>query len=479
MNLDRNLLTEKWSPILEHSKFDSITDEYKKKVTAVLLENQTNYLAELHNVERDFASGSQSLLTEAPTNATGADGFTSAHNATGPNAGYDPVLISLIRRSTPQLMAFDVCGVQPMTAPSQLIFALRSLYGTDRDPATAVETFYNEVNTGHASGKAAQTGENPGLLNALADGPDGDNSTAGDNEGAVTGNLENNSVYSVLQGYGTDTLEDLGDGTAFREMSISIEKHNVVAKARALKAQYSLELAQDMKAIHGRDAEQELASTLSTEIMAEINREVIRTIYIVAKTGAQTNTNQAGYYDLDVDSTGRWGVEKFKGLHFQIEKECNAIGQETRRGKGNFIICSANVASALAMTGVLDFGSNPRFKNSTLPNDTQSTLAGVLNGGIKVYVDPYSANVSDQQYFVAGYKGSSPYDAGIFYCPYVPLQKVRAVDPETFQPKIGFKTRYGMTAHPHAEGLSRTASGRLQYNTNTYYRRVRVGNVAA
>jgi hypothetical protein len=446
-------LQEKWNPILEHSELDPIKDTYRKAVTSVLLENQEKFLME-----------ERGLVTEAaPTNSLGGTGFSGGSTATGPVAGFDPVLISLIRRSMPKLIAYDICGVQPMTGPTGLIFAMRSTTGTNRDiNSSGVETFFNEVNSEHSSENSAnglasntQTGSNPGLL---ADGA---------------------GQYTVGgQGMTTAQSEALGDGASnhFNEMGFSIEKVTVTAKSRALKAEYSLELAQDLKAVHGLDAESELANILSTEVLAEINREVVRTVYKIARPGAQNNTATAGVFDLDVDSNGRWSVEKFKGLLFQIERDMNAIGHETRRGKGNILICSADVASALSMAGVLDYTPALSGNAQLLPDDNSSTLAGTLNGRIKVYVDPYSANVSDAHFYVAGYKGSSAYDAGLFYCPYVPLQMVRAVGPDTFQPKIGFKTRYGMVANPFAEGLTQ-GQGALTANANRYYRRVKVTNL--
>jgi hypothetical protein len=446
-------LQEKWNPILEHNELDPIKDTYRKAVTSVLLENQEKFLKE-----------ERGLVTEAaPTNSLGGTGFSGGSTATGPVAGFDPVLISLIRRSMPKLIAYDICGVQPMTGPTGLIFAMRSTTGTNRDIANSgVETFFNEVNSEHSSENSAnglasntQTGSNPGLL---ADGA---------------------GQYTIGgQGMTTAQSETLGDGASnhFNEMGFSIEKVTVTAKSRALKAEYSLELAQDLKAVHGLDAESELANILSTEVLAEINREVVRTVYKIARPGAQNNTATAGVFDLDVDSNGRWSVEKFKGLLFQIERDMNAIGHETRRGKGNILICSADVASALSMAGVLDYTPALSGNAQLLPDDNSSTLAGTLNGRIKVYVDPYSANVSDAHFYVAGYKGSSAYDAGLFYCPYVPLQMVRAVGPDTFQPKIGFKTRYGMVANPFAEGLTQ-GQGALTANANRYYRRVKVTNL--
>ena len=446
-------LQEKWAPILDHNEIEAISDKYRKSVTSVLLENQERFLKE-----------ERGLVTEAaPTNSLGGTGFSGGSTATGPVAGFDPVLISLIRRSMPKLIAYDICGVQPMTGPTGLIFAMRSTKGTNRDiNNSAVETFFNEVDTEHSSENSAdglasndQTGSNPGLL---ADGA---------------------SNYTIGgQGMTTAQSEALGDGSSnhFNEMGFSIEKVTVTAKSRALKAEYSLELAQDLKAVHGLDAESELANILSTEVLAEINREVVRTVYKIARPGAQNNTATAGVFDLDVDSNGRWSVEKFKGLLFQIERDMNAIGHETRRGKGNILICSADVASALSMAGVLDYTPALAGNSNLLPDDNSSTLAGTLNGRIKVYVDPYSANVSDSHFYVAGYKGSSAYDAGLFYCPYVPLQMVRAVGQDTFQPKIGFKTRYGMVANPFAEGLTQ-GQGALTSNANRYYRRVKVTNL--
>ena len=448
-------LQEKWDPILEHSELDPIKDTYRKAVTSVLLENQERFLKE-----------ERGLVTEAaPTNSLGGTGYSGGSTATGPVAGFDPVLISLIRRSMPKLIAYDICGVQPMTGPTGLIFAMRSTKGTNRDiNNSAVETFFNEVDTEHSSENSAnglasntQTGSNPGLLADAAG-----NYTIGG------------------QGMTTAQSEALGDAANnhFNEMGFSIEKVTVTAKSRALKAEYSLELAQDLKAVHGLDAESELANILSTEVLAEINREVVRTVYKIARPGAQNNTATAGVFDLDVDSNGRWSVEKFKGLLFQIERDMNAIGHETRRGKGNILICSADVASALSMAGVLDYSSGINGAVGGLGNvdDNSSTLVGTLNGRIKVYVDPYSANVSDAHFYVSGYKGSSAYDAGLFYCPYVPLQMVRAVGQDTFQPKIGFKTRYGMVANPFAEGLTQ-GQGALTANANRYYRRVRVNNL--
>jgi hypothetical protein len=454
-------LQEKWAPILDYEGMDPIKDSHRRAVTAVLLENQEATLRE----EREF-------LSEGPTVSTnstaGTPGFSAG--ASSPVAGFDPVLISLIRRAMPNLVAYDLAGVQPMSGPTGLIFAMRSRYnGMSGD-----EALFNEADSAFSGqsanfnnadgftdgavgmGTTGQVGSNPGLLNP---------------EGSQDG-----TAYSVGQGLRTDNAENLGDGVegAFNEMAFSIEKVTVTAKSRALKAEYSLELAQDLKAIHGLNAEAELANILSTEILAEINREVIRTIYRVAESGAQANVANAGTFDLDTDSNGRWSVEKFKGLIFQIERDANAIAQRTRRGKGNMILCSADVASALTMAGVLDY--TPALNSNLNVDDTGNTFAGVLQGKYRVYIDPYSSNVAASQYYVAGYKGSSPYDAGLFYCPYVPLQMVRAVGQDTFQPKIGFKTRYGIVANPFAEGTG-VGGGNLNVNANRYYRRVKVANL--
>ena len=450
-------LQEKWAPILEHKSLPAIQDTYKKAVTAVLLENQEKFLREERGV----------MLSEAaPTMNTGTTssvaGFGGTATATGPVAGFDPVLISLIRRSMPKLLAYDLCGVQPMTGPTGLIFAMRSRYGTTRT-GTSNEAFYNEADSDFSGRDAAGTG---GFGSATAH--------SGTNPSA----LLDGRTYTTGRGMRTDEAETLGTGSnAFAEMNFSIEKVTVTAKSRALKAEYSLELAQDLKAVHGLDAETELANILSTEVLAEINREIVRTIYAIAKPGAQNNTANPGVFDLDVDSNGRWSVEKFKGLLFQIEREANAIGQQTRRGKGNFIVCSADVASALGMAGVLDYTPALNGNNGlTGVDDTSSTLVGTLNGRIKVYVDPYSANISANHFFVMGYKGTSPYDAGLFYCPYVPLQMVRAIGQDTFQPKIGFKTRYGLVANPFAEGTAQ-GEGALTTDANVYYRKVKVTNL--
>jgi len=456
------VLQEKWAPLLNYEGIDPIKDAHRKAVTAQLLENQEIALRE----EKEF------LHEAAPTNSVGNGGFTSSGGQTV--AGFDPVLISLIRRAMPNLVAYDLAGVQPMTGPTGLIFAMRSRFSTQ----DGTEALFNEPNSAFSSQNSSSN-----LTNGFSGGSVGFGTTGGtgltnaSNPAAL--NPEGSqaaTTYPVGQGMRTDNAEALGDADAnsFNEMAFSIEKVTVTAKSRALKAEYSLELAQDLKAIHGLNAEAELANILSTEILAEINREVIRTIYKVAESGAQTNVATAGAFDLDTDSNGRWSVEKFKGLIFQIERDANAIAQRTRRGKGNMILCSADVASALTMAGVLDY--TPALNANLNVDDTGNTFAGVLAGKFRVYIDPFAANLAADQYYVAGYKGTSPYDAGLFYCPYVPLQMVRAVGQDTFQPKIGFKTRYGIVANPFAEGTT-VGAGALTSNANRYYRRVKVQNL--
>jgi len=440
---------KKWQPVLEHSDLPKITDSYRRAVTATILENQ----------ERAQKEDAAFMTEAAPTNNTGG------------TANWDPILISLVRRAMPNLIAYDIAGVQPMTGPTGLIFAMRSRYTS----ATGAEAMFDEADTDFSGRNAAgdstsgqtaggHTGSNPGILN---DSPAG--------------------AYRKSEGMTTATAEALGDADAnsFAEMAFSIEKSTVTARSRALKAEYTMELAQDLKAIHGLDAETELANILSAEILAEINREVVRTIYLNAEKGASANsgsinTTTEGIFDLDTDSNGRWSVERFKGLMFQVEREANTIAQRTRRGKGNILITSSDVASALQMAGVLDYA--PALNNNLNVDDTGNTFAGVLNGRFKVYIDPYSANSAAKQYFVVGYKGTSPYDAGLFYCPYVPLQMVRAVGQDTFQPKIGFKTRYGLVANPFAEtgaqsGAATAVNNAGSANSNRYYRRVQVANL--
>jgi len=473
--INQEALVEKWAPLLDYDGLDPIKDNHRRMVTAVLLENQEQTQRE----EREF-------LSEQPTVTTGSSGstagFSAGATAGGPVAGFDPVLISLIRRSMPNLVAYDLAGVQPMSGPTGLIFAMRSRFtnqsGTEalfNEPNTAFSsqttTFNNDISAGYTQNEGASTG------GAVGFGTTGGTAfTAATNPAALNPEgSQASTTYPVGRGMDTEDAEALGEsGKLFNEMAFSIEKVTVTAKSRALKAEYSLELAQDLKAIHGLNAEAELANILSTEILAEINREVIRTIYKVAESGAQTNTATAGAFDLDTDSNGRWSVEKFKGLIFQIERDANAIAQRTRRGKGNMILCSADVASALTMAGVLDY--TPALNANLNVDDTGNTFAGVLQGKYRVYIDPFAANLAADQYYVVGYKGASPYDAGLFYCPYVPLQMVRAVGQDTFQPKIGFKTRYGMVANPFAEGTAQ-GLGRLAVNANRYYRRVKVQNL--
>ena len=443
-------LQEKWSPVLEHPDLPQIEDAYKRSVTTVILENQEKALRE------DAAFLSESVP---------------ASNTSGVQ-NWDPILISLVRRGMPNLIADDICGGQPMTGPTGLIFAMRARHlSMDGEEALVDET------TGAAANGFSGDFSNQNAAGTIGGGDIG----ASESNPAVLNDSPSAGTYTFATGMTTAQAEALGDSAtnAFAEMSFSIDKSTVTAVSRALKAEYSMELAQDLKAIHGLDAETELANILSTEILAEINREVVRSIYKTAEAGAQINTTTAGIFDLDTDSNGRWSVEKFKGLMFAIERDANAIGQRTRRGKGNMLIVSADVASALQMAGVLDY--TPALNNNLNVDDTSTTFAGVMNGRYKVYVDPYSANVAASQYYVVGYKGTSPYDAGLFYCPYVPLQMVRAVGEDTFQPKIGFKTRYGMAANPFAvagaEAANTAATIALTANANAYYRRVKVTNL--
>ncbi len=431
-------LQQKWNGVLDHPDLPTISDPYRKAVTAVVLENQA--------VEMQKSG----MITEN-ANQTGA----AIQN-------FDPILISLVRRSLPNLIAYDVCGVQPMTGPTGLIFAMRSRYSTQ----TGTEAFYNEANTFFSGSNAAITAAQLAQLTSLT--------LAANTTETFTSNAAAVAAMTTSQG------ENLGDGAAgntFQEMAFSIEKVTVTAKTRALKAEYSMELAQDLKAVHGLDAETELANILSTEILAEINREVIRTIYGVAKLGAQVGTTTRGIFDLDTDSNGRWMVEKIKGLAFQIEREANTIAKQTRRGKGNIMLCSSDVASALSMAGILDYNSALQGQVNLTVDDTGNTFAGTLFGRIKVYIDPYFPAGSTNEFAVVGYKGSNAYDAGLFYCPYVPLQMVRAVDTGTFQPKIGFKTRYGLVSNPFADGTAAATQGALTAQSNVYYRGFVVKNL--
>ena len=455
-------IQNKWAPVLDHDALGTIKDQHRRSVTAVMLENTEKALRE------SASHGQYQTLTETDSfvhnNLMGASSST---QGTGGIDTFDPVLISLVRRAMPNLIAYDICGVQPMTGPTGLIFAMRSRYATGGNSSvqsfnnSGAETFYNEVNTQFSSVTSGantlgqkHVGTIPGATN--------------------TSPLTAVNTYNTGYGMSTFQAEALGTdaNTAFPEMAFSIEKVTVSANTRALKAEYTMELAQDLKAIHGLDAETELANILSAEILAEINREVVRTINITAEAGAQENTTTPGIFDLDTDSNGRWSVEKFKGLMFQLEREANAIAKQTRRGKGNIVICSSDVASALQMAGVLDY--TPALNSNNLQvDDTGNTFAGILNGRLKVYIDPYALGGN---YLTVGYKGSSAFDAGLFYCPYVPLQMVRATDQSSFQPKIGFKTRYGMVANPFAEGTNQ-GLGRRAISTNKYYRRLIVNNL--
>jgi len=434
-------LIEKWSPVLDNESAGKIQDNHRKAVTAAILENQERAFAE-------EASQGQFMTEAAPTNNTTAA------------ANWNPVLIALVRRAMPNLMAYDVCGVQPMSGPTGLIFAMKSRYkSTSAGASNNDEALFNEAITGFSGDSSTtQASSSSGLNDSTATG---------------AGTIDDERATGLAaSGMPTGDAEALGStgGSAFQEMGFTIEKATVTAKSRALKAEYSLELAQDLKAIHGLDAETELANILSTEILAEINREVIRTINSQAKTGAlQSNTAINGIFNLSTDADGRWSVEKFKGLIVQLEREANVIAKETRRGKGNFIICSSDVASVLSASGMLDYA--PALATNLQVDDTGNTFAGVLNGRTRVYIDPYAT----QDYVTVGYKGTNPYDAGLFYCPYVPLTMVRAVGEETFQPKIGFKTRYGMASNPFVG--STPADGLAAAKSNQYYRIFRVDNI--
>ena len=441
MSINEDVLL-KWKPVLEHSDLDPIKDAHRRSVTATILENTERELA------KAGAIGGQHLIES---------GATASSVST-----FDPVLISLVRRAMPNLVAYDICGVQPMTGPTGLIFAMRAQYANSTNNIVG-ETFYNEVNTAFTT--VASGANTIGLKHT---------GTVPGNTSVLT-NLPANGAYNYAKGMGTSTAEALGasGGNAFPEMAFTIDKVTVTAVSRALKAEYTMELAQDLKAIHGLDAETELANILQAEILAEINREVVRTINVVAAPGSQEGTTTAGLFDLDTDSNGRWSVEKFKGLMFQIEREANKIAKDTRRGKGNIILCSSDVASALQMAGVLDYA--PALNsNNLVVDDTGATFAGVLNGRMRVYIDPYTTG----NYMTVGYKGSNAFDAGLFYCPYVPLQMVRAVNTDTFQPKIGFKTRYGMAPNPFAKGITGASStAAMEADTNIYYRRTLVQNI--
>jgi len=478
---ENKMLTEqalrKWKPVLDHADMAAITDPHRRAVTATLLENQEKAIR-------------QQILTEGPTNVAGG-GMSPVIGGEGNIKGYDPILIQLVRRAMPNLMAYDICGVQAMSAPTGLIFAMRSKYAVASNSTFGSEALFNESDSAFsgATATAAFSGATGGGLGAGVTGALGGTFGFVDpflGQPALGGAT---TTTGMTQGVGMST--SVGEGLTPNEMGFSIERVAVQANTRALAAAYSVELAQDLKAVHGLDAETELANILSTEILSEINREVVRNIYRCAKLGAQQSdlyyktvvgglttagtATVGGVYDLIQDSDGRWSAEKFRGLMFQIERECNQIAKDTRRGKGNFIICSADVASALAMGGFLNI--SPALNVNLDVDDTGNTFAGTLNGKVKVYIDPYIDTTSTSSNFVCvGYKGTSPYDAGIFYCPYVPLQMMRAVDTSTFQPKIAFKTRYGMVANPFAEGTT-VGGGRLAQRSNLYYRIFRVDNL--
>jgi hypothetical protein len=462
-NTPYDILTEKWSPVLEHGALPNISDDYRKKVTAVLLENEEQAIRSQHLTE-DMTSNNLGM----PTSFTNSGGV----------AGYDPVLISLVRRAMPNLMAYDICGVQPMTAPTGLIFAMRANYGGQNYGNTQ---FYAEAMFQEAQPQYGGSGYTIGT--------DYRGATAGYGLCGSCGTSAGNPIFlrsqvsaaqfSAFRGMLTSNGEGLGSGTnapysSFNQMAFSIDRVAVQARTRALSSNYTIELAQDLKAVHGLDAEAELANLLSTEILAEINREIVRTIYYVSRNGSQQgDLTTKGQYDLNQDSDGRWSAERFRGLTFQIERECNAIAKETRRGKGNFVICDSDTAAALAMSGFMSL--SPGISPQLNVDDTQSTFAGLLNGKVRVYIDPYTPLGAN--FFCVGYKGESPYDAGLFYCPYVPLQMVRAVDPNTFQPKIGFKTRYGVVANPYVLNGTIPDGEALTQGINQYYRLTQVLNL--
>ena len=449
-------LKEKWAPVLDHEDHAPIADAYRRNVTAILLENTEQA------VRKENALGSQTMLSEAPAN------IAPTAAASGALQYADPVMISMIRRTMPNLMAFDILGVQPMTGPTGLIFAMKSNYSTQ----SGTEALHNEADSAFSgktdSGSTSHAGTDPFAGSSIAS----------------AGVVESAAGFTTGAPGSTAEGEALGQGTAnnmtadghFNQMAFSIDRTSVTAKTRALKAEYTTELSQDLKAVHGLDAESELSTILSTEINAEINREVLRTLYDQAKLGCVAQTTSKGVYDLATDTSGRWTVEKIKGLMYQLEREANVIAKETRRGKGNMLVCSADVASALAMTGVLDY--NPQMSNNISSDDTGNTFAGVLNGRMKVYIDPYFDSAGAHDFAMIGYKGSSAYDAGYFYCPYVPMQMVRAVGENTFQPKIGFKTRYGMVKNPFAGGArTAAADGAFPSDGNIYYRLIRIDNI--
>jgi hypothetical protein len=453
--LEDNTLVTKWADVLDNDKVAPIKDYFRKHTTATLLENTVNAM------RTDAEQNSFRILSEASPIPANFMGSSSSTAGTGGIDTFDPVLISLVRRAYPNLMAYDIAGVQPMTGPAGLIFALRAKVANQ----SGTEIFYNESNTAVSTVRAGNSSFGESHTSGFGI-PGQSNTTA----------MVNTANYNVAGGMTTAQLEALGtdSNTDFEELAFTIDKTSVTAKGRALKAEYTMELAQDLKAIHGLQAEALLSDMLTKQILADINREVVRTVNIVAKIGSQTGTVTPGIYDLDTDSNGRWSVERFKGLLFRIETEANQIAKETRRGKGNILICSSNVASALRLAGVLDYAPALNSNNNLSIDDTGNTFAGVLGGSIKVYIDPYAMG---GEYFTIGYKGSDFADAGLFYCPYVPLQMVRAVDPNSFQPKIGYKTRYGMVANPFAQGGTEFSGDGITVNSNVYYRKSLILNL--
>ncbi len=470
-------LRQKWQPVLEHADMPTIKDDYRKNITAIMLENQEKALREAEIANH---SGTDSVFGDT----------SGAFNAVG---GFNPVLISLVRRAMPNLIAYDVCGVQPMSGPTGLIFAMKAKFGNHG----SAEALFDEAPTGFGA-TPGFAGTQDGVGFPVAGGTGDPIGDRGATNGATpetgitfTENLAGGTAGKyAAPGAPTSVFED--NAATFNDMSFVIDRQSVVAKTRALKAEYTSELAQDLKAVHGLDAETELANILSAEILAEINRDVIRSIYSNAKLGCQQGdlffktagitaaggaVAGGGIYDVQNDSDGRWSAEKFRGLMFQIDREANVIAKETRRGKGNFIICTSDVASALSMSGFLNLTPTPTGYDLDV-DDAGNTFVGTLNGKLKVYIDPYS--VSGADYVTVGYRGSSPYDAGMFYCPYVPLQMVRAVSETTFQPKIGFKTRYGMVNNPFVSAPSNDRSdphSAAAVRNNQYFRIFRIINL--
>jgi hypothetical protein len=453
-------LVKKWGSVIDLEGEAPIKDPYKRRDIAVLLENTERELG------LAVSHGSRQMLSEAPIPANFMGASSSTAGAGGIDT-FDPIMISMVRRNAPNSIAYDILGVQPMTGPSGLVFCLRPTYSTQ----SGNQTWYNEVDTAFStvvSGANTFGQKNAGYL-------------PGNN--TVSANLAETGLYNTGTGMSTAQGEALGtdSNTAWPEMSFTIDKHTVTAKERNLKGEYTIQIAQDLKAVHGLDADQELSAIISTELLTEINREVIRTVNFTARQGSQENVTTAGFFDLDTDSNGRWSVEKFKGLMFHIDRECNRVAKETRRGKGNIMICTSDIASALQAAGVLDYAPAIQNALSGEVDDTGNTFVGVLNGRIKVFIDPYAdailAGMPGLNYFTVGFKGATPYDAGLFYSPYVPLQRVTAVDPGSFHPKIGYLTRYAMSANPFAQGLAATNQGVILKDSNVFYRRTLVKNI--